>query len=92
MFINNYIKFEIRPTRPLTLSAALGLSENTTITHLRLNNCGIGADGVDQLSTCLSNKANLQLLALSRNKIVPNGLTNLGKLNYISIIVSRDAM
>ena len=69
--------------RFLTFSTALALSENNTITHLNLTNCGIGADGVDQLSAYLRKKASLQLLDLSENNIGSKGLTNLGKLNML---------
>ena len=64
-------------TRALTLSAALALHDNTTITHLNLKGCGIDADGLNQLLFCLKNKA-LQHLDLSDNKIGSQGITYLG--------------
>ena len=70
---------ETYQTRPCTLSTALVLSENTTITHIDLRKCGIELIGVDQLSTCL---ASLQHLDMSGNEISSKGVTNLGKLNY----------
>ena len=79
---NYYIKI-------LKISTALTLRENTTLTHLSLGKCGIDVDGVDQLSTCLRNKASLQHLVLNENKIGSHGLTNLGKLSYITESIKR---
>ena len=89
---NNYVSFLFNKA-PHTFTA-LALSENTAITHLKLHRCSIGADGMDPLSTCLKNKANLQHLDLSENyQIGSKGLTNLGKLNYLAKKLSiRDAL
>ena len=69
--------------RPVIFPTALVLCENTTITHLNLRGCGIGANGMAELSTCLGTKANLQQLSLEDNQIDSKGLRNLGKLTEI---------
>ena len=69
------------PTKPPTLSIALALSGNTTITHLNLRECDIFAEGEDQFSTYLRSTTSLQHLDLSQNKIGLKELMNLGKLN-----------
>ena len=81
MYMYMYVHYNCQ-ARPLTFSTALALHENTTITHLNLRSCGIGADGWDQLSTCLKNKANLQHLDLSYNEIGSLRITNLGIIIY----------
>ena len=59
------------------------LSENPTLTHLELYQCGIDADGMTKLGAALKNKP-LQHLNLGENPIELKGTECLGKCHTTS--------
>ena len=63
---------------PATASA---LKENTGLTELRLESCGIVAEGASQLAQALHVNTTLRVLDLSSNDVGSQGAAHLGKLN-----------
>ena len=59
---------------------AHALTENTSLTHLYLRGCDIGADGLALLSSSLRNKSCLQLLGIGLNKFGSKGAEYLGRV------------
>ena len=72
----------IVPKSKLVTLTAQGLAENTTLAHLVLYNCEIGADGMTKLATALHN--NLRRLNLGFNQFGSKGVESLGKLHNVS--------
>ena len=54
------------------------MTENTTLTYLRMSSCGIDADGMTMLASGLTNKP-LQKLILGNNSFGSKGVECLGK-------------
>ena len=51
-----------------TISTAQAITDNTSLTHLDLSQCDIGANGVTVLALSLNNKSHMQYLDLRENK------------------------
>ena len=62
----------------LIFPTAYTLIENTALTHLGLEGCDIGAEGLALLSSSLRNKSCLQQLDLNQNKFGSDGAEYLG--------------
>ena len=63
---------------PATVSALRG---NTVLTELRLESCGIGAEGTSHLAQALCDITTLRVLWLNDNTVGSQGARHLGKLS-----------
>ena len=63
---------------PATASA---LRRNTGLTKLKLENCGIDAEGISHLEQALRVNTTLRVLDLSNNTVDSQGAEHLGKLS-----------
>ena len=70
-------------------TTAQALSENTTLTHLNLSQCGISSGGISSLSSCLRNKLHLQNVDLSDNWFGSEGAKYLGMFYKIQVVLTQ---
>ena len=69
---------------PATVSALRG---NTVLTELRLERCGIDAEGISHLAQALCDVTTLRLLDLSGNSVGSQGTGHLGKFEWWGLVL-----